>query len=1414
MAGEERDARLILRAEDRASRTFQQVANSIKDVRKEIADQSNAAREGTGDLDALKKSLKELQNAGDDLIRGQSLINTFKSQSEAVENAQKRVEAVTAALDAYRAKAGANPTDNQTAQIEKRTISVEKAQGRLTRAQGALDQTVERMNRAGIATDNLETQFDQMAAAAVEAAQGMAAAKSAIDDYPASVKRAAAAMADLKDQQALAGRDTSFLKPDDFAFVQSLDTAKAKLEAISDAERRYNAETGQWLGQMSQRWGLQIRSLAEQERALKSTAAAQAKLDAQAQKRTDDAAAFRLIGQAAAEDAVKVERYAASVQLLGNDFQSFAATVRAAVGGTSSSLQDIGQAIQQVDASTELLASGSKRINELQASAGKLAIAIGTLDQTARRIDGFRVMQQSVQAAEATFAEAQAEVLRLARAVGEADEPSEALARELTEAQRALSRAGQEMQRTRNEAVKLADGLRRVGVDADNLDAEMARFAAAAQRAGTASDQLQSKLRGREGFLGLNPFELQNLGYQINDIFVSLASGQAPLTVLIQQGAQIGQLFSGFFTTLLKFGPLVIGITALLSPLIGALVQASRAASSLADANAILAASGNATAATTQQYAEAGVQLRNLGVSAEDAKTALKTFHDSGLDPAGLDRYTQVLGDASKAGLDLGDTSKLLTEALTGGQDAVRALNDEFGFLTPSEEAQIEKMIASGQESEARRILFEKFEDTAQRMADKANGPWGKAWDNLTSAFNNFTRAISNSAPFRTLGSWLDWIRDKITGAMDDIAYFLNYASKRGLWGTLQDAGFFGAVDTSRVTDAQREAAEFANRRGRSRTDSPFPAAAQDDTREGARAVRDLKEELREAREETKKLSREETIAAAQRKARLEATGSPAQVAEQARIAGEIAGIKYDEKAEKEAAKAAKKAKSAADKAKRAAETLARQRLSIEEQLQRDLASLEAKADRNSVQSLEDRLGAVDKAYTGLFQKIAELQRKGGTTIGGMPIAEYEAQARAQMQILKNQEQMKFYEDSINAAVKDRTDQLKAVEEAYDRGDRTPVQAAEQTEEIVSRFSPQIDKLASDALAFAQSLRTATPDPRLEAFVSRMERMAARNSGGQDRNTAKAAFEKIIAEEGQKLQAIIQQRDALVTAENTLVELGVKTRRDAQTAIEQAYSRTTPLIREQAEVMDTLLRQFVTRYPEMQTFYDTWQAKLQGIAATSEYVDARYTQLKSGVDGLITQNALNGIDQMAQALARLALGQRDVMGTLGQLGIAFGNFIAETLIGLGKLIMQMILLSAIERATGIPVGAILRTMSVAGLHTGGVVGQERTFSRRVPEAAFLNAPRYHGGGIAGFAPDEVGAVLKRNEEILTTSDPRHRFNLGSGAPPPAPEPTPFRQVLAIGEEEIANALAGPAGEKVVMTHIRRNKTTLKQFVGD
>ncbi|WP_169624197.1 phage tail length tape measure family protein [Pacificispira spongiicola] len=76
-------------------------------------------------------------------------------------------------------------------------------------------------------------------------------------------------------------------------------------------------------------------------------------------------------------------------------------------------------------------------------------------------------------------------------------------------------------------------------------------------------------------------------------------------------------------------------------------------------------------------------------------------------------------------------------------------------------------------------------------------------------------------------------------------------------------------------------------------------------------------------------------------------------------------------------------------------------------------------------------------------------------------------------------------------------------------------------------------------------------------------------------------------------------------------------------------------------------------------------------------------------------------------------------------------------------------------------GSVLPPSLAAGLfHSGGIVGSGGV-QRDVPAALFAEAPRYHSGGVV--MPGEVPAILKRDEEVLTRSDPRHRYNFGRGS---------------------------------------------------
>ena len=61
-------------------------------------------------------------------------------------------------------------------------------------------------------------------------------------------------------------------------------------------------------------------------------------------------------------------------------------------------------------------------------------------------------------------------------------------------------------------------------------------------------------------------------------------------------------------------------------------------------------------------------------------------------------------------------------------------------------------------------------------------------------------------------------------------------------------------------------------------------------------------------------------------------------------------------------------------------------------------------------------------------------------------------------------------------------------------------------------------------------------------------------------------------------------------------------------------------------------------------------------------------------------------------------------------------------------------------------------------HGGGVVGEGSNSVRVVPSGLFVNAPRFHSGGIVG---DEVPIIAKRGEEVLTVEESLARRRGGS-----------------------------------------------------
>ena len=174
------------------------------------------------------------------------------------------------------------------------------------------------------------------------------------------------------------------------------------------------------------------------------------------------------------------------------------------------------------------------------------------------------------------------------------------------------------------------------------------------------------------------------------------------------------------------------------------------------------------------------------------------------------------------------------------------------------------------------------------------------------------------------------------------------------------------------------------------------------------------------------------------------------------------------------------------------------------------------------------------------------------------------------------------------------------------------------------------------------------------------------------------------------------------------------------------------------------------------------RASLEAITAQIQAVGTELTAQEQQVIDVFVNGFGQAFMETATLISDVLKGVEDAGDAWKAFGDIVLNTIADILIQLAQMIIQQAIFNALKAAaenSGGGWGAIIS--QVAGyLHVGGLVGSGAGRRSSVPSYVFENAPRYHSGGIAGLAPDEVPTVLKRNEEVLTENDPRHRFNGG------------------------------------------------------
>lgn len=154
---------------------------------------------------------------------------------------------------------------------------------------------------------------------------------------------------------------------------------------------------------------------------------------------------------------------------------------------------------------------------------------------------------------------------------------------------------------------------------------------------------------------------------------------------------------------------------------------------------------------------------------------------------------------------------------------------------------------------------------------------------------------------------------------------------------------------------------------------------------------------------------------------------------------------------------------------------------------------------------------------------------------------------------------------------------------------------------------------------------------------------------------------------------------------------------------------------------------------------------------------------------------------------------------------AFADMVRSFVAGVAQMIAQELALRAIRAALSAFGGF---SGSAPAAHGGGVVGSLQMTRNNINPLLLGYAPRYHGGGVAGYGGlknDEIVTVLQRGETIRTQQQEAalsaQMDAARAGGRGGARTVTP---VVAIGDSAVADAMAGLAGEDVVVTHVMNN----------
>lgn len=490
------------------------------------------------------------------------------------------------------------------------------------------------------------------------------------------------------------------------------------------------------------------------------------------------------------------------------------------------------------------------------------------------------------------------------------------------------------------------------------------------------------------------------------------------------------------------------------------------------------------------------------------------------------------------------------------------------------------------------------------------------------------------------------------------------------------------------------------------------------------------------------------------------------------------------------------------------------------------LTSLDPSADFE--QRLKARMDTINKQFKQLDDQVAKIRRLNpgkADAVAAQVTALRGPAGQVAVEQTQNDELVRT-QTTLNELTAARTSELQEQQALFESGGQSQQQLVTNTIAINNKFQQSIQKAIDDVRTFALTVKSVQNDPGKKAGLDAKLGTAQANNNSDKQN---AQLQLTTAEAN--VNALLAQRQAMLDDIQAKKQLSLITDGQAADQMNAVNAKFHDNILEAGAAINSYidaLEKF-TNDPTVIANLEQQRQKMQQIqdqTTKNQKVWSDYqTQIQTGSADVIT----NSLTDLVTQFGKVAQGQESA-------GDAAKSWATKTALAFLQMIEQaaayIIKLQIIKSLQGFgsggaasagsaAAGADAGATSAEGLavtsdlaHTGGVIQHGMAMRRNVSASIFLNAQRFHSGGLPGLRSDEVATILKKKEEVLTPDDPRNVLNGGKNGVAGGAAPHINQRIILVDDQRnVHDAMSSAQGEQVTIQTIKRNAPTIRQSLG-